>query len=98
MDEQREETGGVPDEEVKPLASTLPAPPMPNEQPLKKKCGFALLSAERRREIASIGGTAVHAQGKAYAFTRETARAAGQKGGFAVHARRGRQKKPKDST
>jgi hypothetical protein len=47
----------------------------------KSKRGFASLSLERRREIASKGGQAAHAQGKAHKFTSEEAQAAGQRGG-----------------
>lgn len=46
----------------------------------KKKQGFASLSKERRKEIASQGGKAAHALGRAHEFTPEEARAAGQKG------------------
>ena len=45
--------------------------------------GFAALSAEQRRAIASQGGKAAHATGKAYRFTSEQATAAGRKGGLA---------------
>jgi general stress protein YciG len=45
------------------------------------KRGFASLSAERRSEIASLGGKAAHAKGNAHQFTSEEARAAGKKGG-----------------
>jgi len=46
--------------------------------------GFAVLDPELQREIASKGGKAAHAQGKAYEFTPEKAREAGKKGGEAV--------------
>jgi general stress protein YciG len=48
--------------------------------------GFAALSPERRREIASMGGKASHAAGTGHRFTVEEARAAGSKGGKAAHA------------
>ena len=51
--------------------------------------GFATLSRERLREIASAGGKAAHAQGSAHQFTTEEARVAGQKGGRAPHVPRG---------
>jgi general stress protein YciG len=41
----------------------------------------------KRREIASKGGRAAHAQGSAHEFTPEEARVAGRKGGEAAHAR-----------
>lgn len=46
--------------------------------------GFASLTPERRREIASAGGRAAHTQGVAHEFTPDEARAAGHKGGVAV--------------
>lgn len=49
----------------------------------KQKRGFAMMTAERQREIASKGGKSAHAQGKAHQFTSETARIAGAKGGAA---------------
>ncbi len=45
------------------------------------KQGFASMSAERKREIASKGGRAAHAMGRAHQWTSDEARAAGQKGG-----------------
>jgi general stress protein YciG len=48
--------------------------------------GFAGIDPERRREIASLGGTAAQAAGTAHQFTSEEARAAGAKGGKAAHA------------
>ena len=41
--------------------------------------GFALMSPERQREIASLGGRAAHQSGHAHEFTTEEARAAGKK-------------------
>jgi general stress protein YciG len=49
--------------------------------------GFAAMSAERQRSIASMGGRAAHARGTAHAFTPEEARRAGAKGGRVAHAR-----------
>ncbi len=48
--------------------------------------GFAALSLERRREIASQGGKAAHTTGAAHRYTSSEARAAGQVGGRA-HSR-----------
>jgi general stress protein YciG len=53
----------------------------------KSKRGFASMDPEKRREIASKGGRAAHAQGSAHEFTPEEARVAGRKGGEAAHAR-----------
>lgn len=41
--------------------------------------GFAAMTAEQRTTIASQGGKAAHAGGKAHQFTSEEARAAGSK-------------------
>ena len=43
--------------------------------------GFASMSAEKKREIASKGGKAAHAQGTAHKWTSAEAQAAGRKGG-----------------
>lgn len=45
----------------------------------KQRRGFATLTPERRREIASQGGRAAHASGNAHEFTAEEASAAGKK-------------------
>lgn len=42
--------------------------------------GFAGMSVERRREIASQGGQAAHAQGRAHVFDTTEAAKAGAKG------------------
>ncbi len=49
----------------------------------KAKRGFASLTPERQRAIASKGGRAAHAKGTAHEWTREQAREAGRKGGLA---------------
>ena len=46
--------------------------------------GFACISPERRREIASKGGKKAHARGTAHRWTPEEARAAGKKGGALI--------------
>jgi general stress protein YciG len=46
--------------------------------------GFASMDRDKQREIASRGGKAAHAQGRAHEFTTDEARAAGRKGGEAV--------------
>ena len=53
----------------------------------KSRRGFASMDPAKRREIASKGGRAAHAQGSAHEFTPEEARVAGRKGGEAAHAR-----------
>ncbi|MFN8557479.1 MAG: KGG domain-containing protein [Dehalococcoidia bacterium] len=50
----------------------------------KSKRGFASMDQEKQREIASKGGKAAHAKGRAHQFTPEEAREAGRKGGMAV--------------
>jgi general stress protein YciG len=63
------------------------------EQPRKKaRRGFAAMSPEKQKEIASLGGKAAHAKGTAHEFSPEEAREAGRKGGQA--AQRARQAKP----
>jgi hypothetical protein len=50
----------------------------------KSQRGFASMSAEKQREIASKGGHAAHAKGTAHEFSADEARAAGRKGGETV--------------
>jgi general stress protein YciG len=60
-----------------------------DSQPKKKaRRGFAAMSAEKQREIASLGGKAAHAKGTAHEFSPEEARAAGRKGGQAAQRAR----------
>ena len=47
--------------------------------------GFARMSEEKQREIASKGGRAAHQKGTAHEFTSEEAREAGRKGGERSH-------------
>jgi general stress protein YciG len=47
---------------------------------VKKRQGFAAMSAEKQREIASKGGKAAHARGKAHEWTPAEARIAGRLG------------------
>jgi general stress protein YciG len=54
----------------------------------KSRRGFAAMSAERQREIASQGGRAAHEQGVAHEWSKDEARAAGKKGGQASGFRR----------
>jgi len=48
----------------------------------KSKRGFASMPQEKRRAIASLGGIAAHAKGRAHTYTREEAKIAGRKGGL----------------
>lgn len=50
-----------------------------NPAPEKRLRGFAAMSPEKKREIASMGGRAAHACGRAHQFSSEEARAAGKK-------------------
>ena len=49
----------------------------------KSRRGFAAMSSERQREIASQGGRAAHEQGVAHQWNKDEARQAGKKGGQA---------------
>ncbi len=59
---------------------TTPTPPARS----KSNRGFAVMDLAKQREIASKGGKAAHAQGRAHEFTADEARAAGRKGGVTV--------------
>jgi hypothetical protein len=59
------------------------------EHPQKR--GFAAMTTEQRKKIASMGGKAAHQLGKAHQFTSAEAAAAGKK-------RRRRANEPADST
>jgi hypothetical protein len=50
----------------------------------KSNRGFASMDTSKQRSIASKGGKAAHAQGRAHEFTVEEARSAGRKGGETV--------------
>ena len=50
----------------------------------KSNRGFASMDREKQKEIASKGGKAAHAQGRAHEFTPDEARSAGRRGGEAV--------------
>lgn len=56
----------------------------------KSRRGFAGMSREKQREIASKGGKAAHAKGTAHEWTPETARAAGRLGGAVSRGGRGK--------
>jgi general stress protein YciG len=59
-----------------------------NQEQQKARRGFAAMSRERQREIASQGGRAAHQQGVAHEWSTDEARAAGKKGGQASGRRR----------
>ena len=61
---------------------------MTNER--KERRGFASMSPEKQREIASKGGRAAHQKGTAHEWTSEEARSAGRKGGQISRGGRGR--------
>jgi general stress protein YciG len=56
----------------------------------KERRGFASMSPEKQREIASKGGRAAHQKGTAHEWTSEEARQAGRKGGQVSRGGRGR--------
>ena len=56
----------------------------------KERRGFASMSIEKQREIASKGGRAAHEKGTAHEWTAEEARNAGRKGGQISRGGRGR--------
>ena len=66
----------------------------PGERPeaatRKERRGFASMSPEKQREIASKGGRAAHQKGTAHEWTSEEARSAGRKGGQISRGGRGR--------
>lgn len=55
-----------------------------------KDRGFASMTVERQREIASKGGIAAHKTGRAHEWTHEEAKEAGRKGGRISQNRRSR--------
>lgn len=56
----------------------------------KERRGFASMSREKQREIASKGGRAAHQKGTAHEWTSDEARQAGRKGGQISRGGRGR--------
>jgi uncharacterized protein len=65
-----------------------PKPPEEGERQSKRPRGFAAMDRAIVSEIARKGGKAAHSAGTAHEFTSDEARAAGQKGGRATHAKR----------
>ncbi len=66
-----------------------------NETRRKERRGFASMSAEKQREIASKGGRAAHNKGTAHEWTSDEARTAGRKGGQVSRGGRGRLSEPR---
>jgi uncharacterized protein len=64
--------------------------PTAERRPGKERRGFASMSPEKQREIASKGGRAAHQKGTAHEWTSEEARRAGRKGGQISRGGRGR--------
>ena len=64
--------------------------PAVNTGERKERRGFASMSAEKQREIASKGGRAAHEKGTAHEWTADEARNAGRKGGQVSRGGRGR--------
>jgi uncharacterized protein len=60
----------------------------------KERRGFASMSPEKQREIASKGGRAAHQKGTAHEWTSDEARNAGRKGGQISRGGRGRLAEP----
>lgn len=60
----------------------------------KERRGFASMSPEKQREIASKGGRAAHQKGTAHEWTSDEARNAGRKGGQISRGGRGRLPEP----
>ena len=56
----------------------------------KERRGFASMSPDKQREIASKGGRAAHEKGTAHEWTPDEARNAGRKGGQISRGGRGR--------
>jgi general stress protein YciG len=52
--------------------------------------GFAALTPEQRRRIASLGGRAAHAKGVAHRWSSRAAAIAGRKGGLTSRGGKGR--------
>lgn len=50
---------------------------VPTVQKLRR--GFAVMDPQRQREIAAMGGTAAHREGRAHQYTSEEAKAANRR-------------------
>ena len=61
-----------------------------NAMEKKERRGFASMTPEKQREIASKGGRAAHQKGTAHEWSADEARVAGRKGGQISRGGRGR--------
>jgi len=59
-----------------------------------KDRGFASLTRDRQKAIASIGGKVAHQKGTAHEWNSKTAAEAGRKGGLASHRNRKAKQEP----
>lgn len=75
-----------------PFEAVVPGAPRP-----KLRRGFASMSAEQQREIASKGGRAAHVKGTAHEWSPDEARQAGRKGGMISRGGRGRLPEPEQA-
>ena len=87
QDMATERTSGEIPQRISPMPMTMneAATPAPRK---KARRGFAAMSPEKQKEIASLGGKAAHAKGTAHEFSPEEAREAGRKGGQAAQRAR----------
>ena len=77
-----------------PTATTVKVSPRPAARVgAKSRRGFAAMSPETQRRIASEGGKASHASGRGHRFSADEARDAGRKGGLV--SRRGKKEERK---
>ena len=76
--------------EVPPVRWTSNGRSTVNTGERKERRGFASMSPEKQREIASKGGRAAHEKGTAHEWTADEARNAGRKGGQVSRGGRGR--------
>lgn len=60
------------------------------EETRKERRGFASMSPQKQKEIASKGGRAAHLKGTAHEWSSDEARNAGRKGGMASRGGRGK--------
>lgn len=58
--------------------------------PAKQRRGFAAMTPERQREIASKGGKASHEKGTGHEWNAQAAREAGRKGGIVSRGGKGK--------
>ena len=82
---QEQHAGDAPNEMPPHANKDEPKTDVPRK---KARRGFAAMSPEKQKEIASLGGKAAHAKGTAHEFSPEEAREAGRKGGQAAQRAR----------